>query len=88
MEKYYRIQGERGVYILSQGEMDTALDREMDREQIIKEYMAQIAREGHKKSPRGKEFYQNMARKSWENRPHKTPNGTGKTENPLTLENN
>ncbi len=36
MKKYYRIKGEYGVYILTQREMDIALDRENQRIKIKK----------------------------------------------------
>lgn len=33
---------------------------------LISEYFSKLAKKSHKKKPRSKEFYQEMARKRWE----------------------
>jgi hypothetical protein len=38
---------------------------------ILSKIMSEIAKESHRKSPRSKEFYQNMAKKSVESRRNK-----------------
>ena len=36
-----------------------------DKDNTIKEYFSDLAKQSHKKNPRPKEFYQNMVNKRW-----------------------
>lgn len=38
----------------------------MARKSVIKKYFSRLAKRSHKKHPRGKEFYQMMARARWD----------------------